>query len=170
MKIVVIGMDNTGKTTLVETLSKKLGLRHVKSPGPKLSKEEMEDQLLTNLKSEEDLILERFSIVEELVYGNILRGKSKFELDELIKINFQNYNLLFIYCRPNKERIFNFGDREQMEGVIEQSEKLLEKFDSIVRFMKSFSFDVIEYDYDKMTIDELLEGINEYNTRKKRNH
>ena len=57
-----------------------------------------------------------------------------------------------------------------MEGVIEQSEKLLTGFDSLTSFMEKYGFNIIKYNYDKMTIDELVEAINEYNTCEKRKH
>lgn len=102
-KIIIIGMDNTGKTTLANELSNRLNFKHIKSPGPNFTKEEMYKSIIEQLSSDEDLILERFSIVEEIIYGNRLRNKSKFTTSDLIDIN-NKYKPLFIYCRPSDEK------------------------------------------------------------------
>ncbi len=39
---------------------------------------------------------------------------------------------LIIYCRPPEEKIFNFGDREQMYGVFEKRIDLLFAYDTPV--------------------------------------
>ena len=68
----------------------------------------------------------------------------------------EQYNPIFIYCRPKKENVFNFGDREQMEGVIEQSKKLLEAFDNLYNRMIQNEFDIFRYDYNVSTPEEMV--------------
>ena len=41
LKVIVVGMDNTGKTTLVNQLSEYYGCKSIKSLGPGYSREEM---------------------------------------------------------------------------------------------------------------------------------
>ena len=41
LKVIVVGMDNTGKTTLVNQLSEYYGCESIKSLGPGYSREEM---------------------------------------------------------------------------------------------------------------------------------
>ena len=154
-KIVIIGMDNTGKTTLVNDMKNILNIESIKSPGPNFTKEEMYEKIITDLSKEEVVILERFAIVEEMIYGEIIRHNSKFNFEDLMQIK-EKYNPIFIYCRPKKENIFNFGDREQMEGVIEQSKKLLEAFDNLYNRMIQNEFDIFRYDYNVSTPEEMV--------------
>ena len=154
-KIVIIGMDNTGKTTLVNDMKNILNIESIKSPGPNFTKEEMYEEIITDLSKEELVILERFAIVEEMIYGEILRDNPKFNFEDLMQIK-EKYNPIFIYCRPKKENIFNFGDREQMEGVIEQSKKLLEAFDNLYNRMIQNEFDIFRYDYNVSTPEEMV--------------
>lgn len=156
-KIIIIGMDNSGKTTLAENLKALKGWEIIKSKGPKLSKEEMIKTMLDNLEKKDVCILERFAIFEEIVYGKELRGTSKFDFKDvkpLIK-----YNPFIIYCRPSKKDILDFKDREQMEGVIDNSEKLLKRWDRVYKKLKKNGFTVKKYNFKKdKDFEELLEG------------
>lgn len=154
-KIVIIGMDNTGKTTLVNDMKNILNIESIKSPGPDFTKEEMYEEIITDLSKEELVILERFAIVEEMIYGEILRHNAKFNFEDLMQIK-EKYNPIFIYCRPKKENVLDFGDREQMEGVIEQSKKLLEAFDNLYNRMIQNEFDIFRYDYNVSTPEEMV--------------
>lgn len=154
-KIVIIGMDNTGKTTLVNDMKNILNIESIKSPGPNFTKEEMYEKIITDLSKEKVVILERFAIIEEMIYGEIIRHNSKFNFEDLMQIK-EQYNPIFIYCRPKKENVFNFGDREQMEGVIEQSKKLLEGFDNLYNKMIQNEFDIFRYDYNVSTPEEMV--------------
>lgn len=154
-KIVIIGMDNTGKTTLVNDMKNLLKVEGIKSPGPNFTKEEMYNEVITNLSREELVILERFAIIEEMIYGEILRNAPKFNFEDLIQIE-EKYHPIFIYCRPKNKDVFNFGERDQMEGVIERSEKLLEGFDNLYNKMIQRDFDIFRYDFNVSTPEEMV--------------
>lgn len=164
MKIIVVGMDNSGKTTLCDELEHKLMAIHVKPLGPGYKREDMLDNIIYHMNKNENVVFERFSIFEELVYGKILRGKSKFAFEDINLI--RKYKPVIIYCRPSNDVIFNFGDREQMNGVIEQKEKLLTAWDRLI-FDSLEGFKVIKYDWTKDKLGNLLPGgiYNEYYTR-----
>lgn len=157
-KIIIIGMDNTGKTTLAETLSKELKLKLIKSTGPKVTKVDMISNMLENLESSEDLIFERYNLFEEIIYGNILRRESKFSLEDYIYKQTILHKPLIIYCRPSKEKIFNFGSREQMEGVIEEKEKLLKAWDELYLQIQE-NIEVYRYDFDIQTLKFMVEYV-----------
>lgn len=163
MKIIVCGMDNTGKTTLCNTLAVKTGFKLISPMGPGHSKESMLDNILYNMETGQSVIFERFSIFEEMVYGKVLRGKSKFDYSDIEKI--RKYNPIIIYCRPSNDVIFNFGKREQMPGVIEQKEKLVREWDNLIIDTLA-GFKVIKYDWTKDKLGNLLPGgiRNEYYT------
>lgn len=154
-KIIIIGMDNTGKTTLSETLSKELNLKLIKSTGPKVTKSFMVSNMLENLESSEDLIFERYNLFEEIIYGNILRGESKFSLEDYIYNETIKHKPLIIYCRPSKEKIFDFGSRDQMEGVIEEKEKLLKAWDELYLKIQE-KIEIYRYDFDIQNLDFMI--------------
>ena len=84
-----------------------------------------------------------------------LAHNPKFNFEDLMQIK-EKYNPIFIYCRPKKENVLDFGDREQMEGVIEQSKKLLEAFDNLYNRMIQNEFDIFRYDYNVSTPEEMV--------------
>jgi adenylate kinase family enzyme len=162
MKIIVCGMDNTGKTTLCNSLSVRTGFKIVRIGGPEFSKESMMEDTLLYLNDGKSIIFERFPIFEEMVYGKVLRGKSKFEYSDIEAI--KKYKPIIIYCRPSKDVIFNFGKREQMKGVIEQKEALVKAWDDLMIDTIS-GFKIIKYDWTKDKLGYLVGGIkNEYYT------
>ena len=141
MKIIVIGMDNTGKTTLCEKLSKELNYEHVKSPGPHLSKEEMVDWMNEQL-SKDNIIIERFPFFEEMVYGKVLRGKSKFTFRDMTL-----RDCLIINCKPSK---FIIGNKEEMDGVVDHQDQLRKRWRQIIRKIKKlYTCFNYRYDYQK---------------------
>ena len=158
-KIIVLGMDNTGKTTLCNQLAEALGYQHVNSLGPKVSPWEMMNFIEHTMKSNQPMILERFCFFEEMVYGQVLRGHSNFDWNSVYLNLIREAQPLIIYCRPSRERIFNFGDREQMEGVIEQKEKLLAAFDDLYFKLPSKQLFAIVYDFEASTVEKLIHKI-----------
>ena len=156
-KIIVVGMDNTGKTTLVNQLSDFYKCESIKSLGPGYTRQEMIDEVKRKLELPYRAILERFSILEELVYGNVLRNHSKFRIDDMDWL--RDNDFVIVYCRPEDEVIYNFGDREQMEGVIEQREKLVKYWDELVVELARRGFVIIPYDWTKMNIDSITKII-----------
>ena len=152
MKIIVIGMDNTGKTTLCNTLAEKLNYEHVKSPGPQLSKEEMVKWMNEQL-SKENVIIERFPFLEEMVYGKILRGKSKFTFRDNINVK----DCFIIYCKPYN---FTIGNKEEMTGVIENQRILNKQWEKVIsKFQYLYGF-VYKYNWQAYSgLEELLDAI-----------
>ena len=147
MKIIILGMDNTGKTTLALQLSKELDLPVIKSCGPKVSKNQMDNFILENILSQEDAIYERFVFFEEMVYGSILRGKSNYSFKDSLFKNILNSDAIIIYCRPHKRNIKQWNNREQMEGVIDNSDKLIKRYDKVIRKAEKHGLKVIRYNY-----------------------
>lgn len=159
-KIIVLGMDNTGKTTLCRDLSKLLGYKHMTSLGPKATYMEMTEFIEDNLiESEESIVFERFCLFEEMVYGEILRGASKFDWGGLYFNKLMQANPLIIYCRPSRDRIFSFGLRDQMEGVIEKRERLLATFDDLYFKLQGERVFTTVYDFEASTAEELANRI-----------
>ena len=161
--IIVIGMDNTGKTTLVKGLAEELRLPTVKSPGP-IPQEEQREWVLQQITSalSEDKIHERFALLEELVYGNVLRNKSTFEYDDSYFRLLRAADPIMVYVRPSNKNIFNFGESKQYPGVIEQKEKLLAAFDELVFKLIADGWRVLTYNYEYHKVKELAKALKVY--------
>ena len=67
----------------------------------------------------------------------------------------RDYDFVIIYCRPEDDVIYNFGDREQMEGVIEQRVALVNKWDELVMELSKRGFVILTYDWTKHSLDYL---------------
>lgn len=149
--LIFTGMDNSGKTTLVNKVSQDLGLPVVKSMGPDHTKDEKHIWFLDQMTRERafpgSVIFDRFLPFEEMVYGKVLRGDPIYFLDDPYMKSLKDLDPTIVYTRPPSEIIFNFGDREQMEGVIETKEKLLAAWDDLMWRMKTRGWNVQVYDY-----------------------
>lgn len=128
MNIVVYGCDNSGKTSLAKAIAEKFGMEYVRSMGgPNMNTQAILNYLGENLR-EGNRVFDRFSIIEEYANGLILRGRDRFQDEFIDKEKFMNSVDLFIYACPSMETVKNFGDREQMEGIIENIDKLREMY------------------------------------------
>lgn len=139
-RIVVEGMDGSGKTTLVNNLVEFLGDRAYPVPGynrvpaglkPPMQRWWME-QLAHNPVGQV-VVHDRF-FYPELVYGPILRGKVI--MDESTQAYVQNFlreRAFLIYCRPKIEVIkVGVTKEEQMTGVREKFHDLLQRYDEVM--------------------------------------
>lgn len=128
MNIVVYGCDNSGKTSLAKAIAEKFRMEYVRSMGgPNMNTQAILNYLDENLR-EGNRVFDRFSIIEEYANGLILRGRDRFQDEFIDKEKFMNSVDLFIYACPSMETVKNFGDREQMEGIIENIDKLREMY------------------------------------------
>lgn len=151
--IIVEGMDNSGKSTLAKHLAEKFRLKYLHSPSeyrndPKL----MIDWALKQLLDQKLAVYDRFSPISDRVYGPVLRGGTPYNDTAAGKsvVNLlRTVPHLIIYCRPERERILNFGSREQMDGVTSQATRLLEEYDALMSEMQLEGYDIITYNYEK---------------------
>lgn len=154
--IIIIGMDNTGKSTLASNLSKKYRYPLIAPCGPGKTKKQMINHMKIAYMFN-NVIYERYPVFEEMVYGKILRGKSKFNFHSKMFRKLRKQRTLIIYCRPDEKTIFNFGEREQMKGVISNSEKLLYSFDSLIdKLIYKYKMNVKIYDYEVDNWEDLI--------------
>ena len=148
---IVTGMDNSGKTTLVRRMSEELGLPVVKSLGPDHTLDEKFLWTLDQMSREKSIpgsvIYDRFLPLEEMVYGKVLRGNPIFNLNDHYMETLKDLHPLILYTRPSSKTIFNWDGREQMEGVIDQKEKLLAAWDDLMWGLMARGWDVQVYDY-----------------------
>lgn len=144
--IIVEGMDNTGKSTLIRRLGEDLHLTQVRhSPKlPWVSSDLM--QYLWALGNFDrgmmgKIILDRWPPVSEMVYSKVLRGGCNWDL----RSHYRGEHLV-IWCNPSEEVVLSFGNRPQMDGVIEKGKELIKAYKLEMEFLAAH-FPVIEYNY-----------------------
>lgn len=150
--IIVEGMDNSGKSTLAKHLAQKFELEYLHSPSeyrnnPKLMIDWARDQMVNKRLA----VYDRFSPISDRVYGPVLRGGTPYNDTEegrgAVELLKETPHVI-IYCRPGRERILNFGSREQMDGVVHQAIKLLEAYDDLMGKMQLEGYNIVTYNYD----------------------
>ena len=167
--IIIEGMDNTGKSTLVKKLSSYLPHHEVVvSPGPCANHVQW---CIDELNRTDNRIYDRFPVFSETVYGNIIRGYSTLNnyLDQLLSM-LVDTNPLIIYCDPGLEVIRGtFHEREQMAGVKENDAKCLDAYRNLMKTTQKIlgTDNVIYYDFTEdpdaqRILDRLEEHYNEY--------
>jgi cellulose biosynthesis protein BcsQ len=157
MLIIIEGMDNTGKSTLAKQLAEDLqiDLRH--SKGKDI---DMSDNLLDIYwdSKKGHLITDRINLISEVVYGPILRNQNK--LEKTKKIWWEIYDsleIVIIYCRPSLGMILqSMSEREQMEGVIDNTEQLLLAYDREILQLEKDKKPIFRYNYIEDNYEEVL--------------
>lgn len=163
--IIVEGMDNTGKTTLIKRLLQQYDLDYRGSA----SELRGDPQKLIAWVDEELSrpttkvpIYDRFPLISEEVYGPVLRGRSSIP-DHRYDGWTKDHKVLFIYCRPPLGFIRRWGPREQMEGVKEFDKELVERYDKVMHRHRCKGWGVIKYDYiDTESYSRILTIVGQY--------
>lgn len=174
--IVIYGCDNTGKTTLAkalekefqETADKVLSVVYTKSLGPATFSEQVDfiTEHCTNKKTKECdktyqvEIFDRFPIIEEYVCGNILRGEDNFEKADTSYVSKRIGTInMFIHCNPPFEKVIEWGDREQMEGVKEQAMGLCCMYSTVGFHFNNIKSRIFLFDYTKQEVSKFAKDV-----------
>lgn len=152
MNVVIFGFDNSGKTTLSNQLVDQLNLNgfktsYVHSPGPitiEGMKKFMEDNLNDN--SVEVKVFDRLPIIEEYVYGPILRNENRFADPEYSKSILDKVDL-FVYCYPGLFTILNWGERDQYPGIKENALSCINQYNKLSVKLKQEGYNIKEYNF-----------------------
>ena len=131
MNIVVYGCDNSGKTSLANHIADKFKFEYVRSKGgPKMDLIEVLKYIHKNLyEGYINKVFDRFTPIEEFANGIALRNENRIATSFIDTTDFLNGVGLFIYARPDMETVKNFGEREQMDGIISHIDQLRNLYD-----------------------------------------
>jgi hypothetical protein len=163
--VIVEGMDNSGKTTLVRALSEDCKLLVMNNRRRPKSREDVIDyvDMVIPIANRFPVILDRFAPISEPIYGPICRDSHLLTKDDigqcLLKVargqtstgvlQGNGSMALIIYCRPRDSTVLGFKDDiPQMEGVIENGQALLQAYDKSMKELGSFWFTVAHYDWE----------------------
>lgn len=162
--IIVEGCDNTGKSTLIDRLSRELKIP-VQVSCRSLPVDEQIDWMKEKL-SKGPFIFDRFAIISESVYGPLLRKEVKFPLKGKKPNSFHTImkdivipaNPIIIYCDPGLESILStIEEREQMEGVAKNVKELLHRYRALIYLISHETpLSIVRYNYNKCPHNYLL--------------
>jgi hypothetical protein len=172
--VIVEGMDNSGKTTLVQEIAG-LGARIVPSVG-KPDREQARLRMQELLNETDAKVYDRFVAFSDEVYGRVLRGCNILDPDAYgAMLRVMRANALVIYCRPPDDVILNFGDRAQMEGVLERGSTLIRGYDRLFNLLEDWGYagQIIRYDWtftSGYTKKQILERVKAHLAIEAENH
>jgi hypothetical protein len=130
-RVIIEGMDGSGKTTLVTQLEQIFDTaRRVRTIGPKPNLGQWWMEELATNPTGEFRLHDRF-FYPEVVYGPILRGRISVEGSVMQYVSeYLRANAFLVYCRPRVETIQNsVMTEDQWPGVRENFHALLKAYD-----------------------------------------
>jgi thymidylate kinase len=166
MFLIVEGPDSSGKSGLIEMISRERQIEVLHTGGPQ--DEESLFKMMEYILTLDKIIIDRLPIVSEMVYGTVLRGYSKFSPSD-----FNHYfNLLekkdpvYIYCRPPRKTIHEMRElreenkpwksKEHIEQVAQNLDKIIDKYDELMKFIWENTPVVSVYNFkENVKIEEL---------------
>lgn len=172
--IIIEGPDNSGKSTLINSLVKDFNLLIADKPhGPPKNIMDLVSRTTKLLLRQDSTryILDRHPLFSESVYGPILRDKNLWESNKPIKdllltiLNQANSEgtVFIIYCRPPDEIVLNLDTHqiksydtiEHLEGLKNKSHEILEAYDNLMSSWANFKYNYKEKDSYKLLTKKL---------------
>lgn len=166
MLIIFVGIDKSGKTTLIEKIIKKYSsfIRiHCSVPESKdfgLGETSGILRILKELNGKQNIILDRFYIPAEFVYCNIFRNyQINHEYNKYIR-QLHQLHPIFIHMNPHIDLVKEVMRNEGDEYIDLRHVKMIhQRYEREIGFLKEmWGFDVIEIKFDEyMSLDGFLE-------------
>lgn len=163
MLIIVEGMDNSGKTTLVQRLSEDIKLLVMNNKRKPRDEKEMADylSLVNTIHWHFPTILDRLCTISEPIYG-VLRKTGPVITPEQADnhlVYLKAMKPLIIYCRPDDKTILDFGDRPQMDGVIDNAQALLQSYDRVMDKLAIHGYHIVKWDFRNYKYEWILNQV-----------
>lgn len=155
---IIEGPDNSGKTTLAASLSKRLNMpvQHQTRPGS--GKDFMLGFMAEQLSSH--TIYDRSMAVSQFIYDKLLSRYQIIGATELdLFIDYTVFTIPTIICLPPPETVLNASaGREEMAGVSNKRSELYELYSNFAEAQIS-NTNVVVFDYTAQTIDDVVEWL-----------
>lgn len=156
MNICVEGPDNSGKSTLVESLAQ-IYERQVRHAGYTDNHDEDWIVFQDELADEGQLILDRSKAISGYIYDRVVRKvASPFTYSDMLEV--AQYTLLII-CLPPKELVVEDNGRDQMKGVNENLSDLYLEYEELTRECEAYGNSVFVFDYTKHHLGDVIDWI-----------
>ena len=144
--LIVEGMDGVGKTTLVDYFVLNGMKKHHFDYD--VNNMDLITKYMQILKEDTShLVLDR-SFISEMVYGPVLRGKSKIDLEEYKKllIAYRQSNTAIIYLTASKDDLLlrRASDISDYNTIMQYYNSLNEQYNSIMQYSEDY-IDVYHY-------------------------
>lgn len=158
--IIVEGLDGVGKTTLVNYfVSNGMKQHHFDYDAKNMDLMTKYMRLLT--EDTTSLVLDR-SFISEMVYGPVLRGKSKLDLEEYkaLLMAYKKVGTAIIYLTAPKDTLlFRRKNDEKDYNTIRQYYDLLNKqYNMIMQYSKGY-IDLYQYDTSLETESQIQQRV-----------
>lgn len=144
--IIIEGMDNCGKTTFAERLAADLHLEYSHNtmpPKDDTAGRVMVENTLEMMNDPTIRVIDRTHCISDQVYAPILRGNNFFEdtrLGQECLLAFYRWNPMVVWCRPPLDTVLkSLGERAQMQGVMDQAQKLYAEYDRVMDYFGVFT-------------------------------
>ena len=158
--IILEGPDNAGKSTLAQRIKKRFDLAVVTSNSKEWNDKYTPAEIAIASRFQlwpQRILRDRCYAISEYIYGRVLRGGPKLGLEhKTCLMDLWHRPYLIIYCRPPMRNICQI-ENEQMEGVKENIQSIVEEYDNLMGEIAINSHcQVIRYDYTQTTLVELF--------------
>lgn len=174
--IIIEGPDNSGKSTLIEKLSRDLKMAAEHDGGPPKNVDDAFSKVQENLrKLHIGALCDRSFFISEVVYGSILKSPNRFSINtkliETIRFYlYAQYKPLIIYCRPSDEKLLNMVHHEvkahetieHVKSVEANQLKLIKKYDEVMHDISCDYRNIIRYDYASCDYEVILNMVRKY--------
>lgn len=133
MILIIEGCDGSGKTTLFRNLRYYLNGVFLSSSGPPEDHQlYVETQWIAQVPSQTTLVLDRFRLISELVYGPILRERSRVDIDFVAQW-IEAFQPRIIFCDPGLHIVKrNVSAEKQLEGVHSNLDKIYGRYHELL--------------------------------------
>lgn len=153
---IIEGLDGVGKTTLVNYFVNQ-GMKKYHFDYDMKNMDLITKYMKILEGNPENLVLDR-SFISEMVYGPVLRGKSKIDLDGYRKllIAYKQIGSAIIYLTASKETLLQRRQEDvtDFNTIKQYYESLNEQYNSIMQYSSDY-IDVYHYDTGKMNETEI---------------
>lgn len=168
MLVILEGPDGAGKSTLGTYLASQTGRPLLHSPGVTQGELEMKAWALRMLTSplRDSLILDRFPLVSELIYGPVLRNKALISRYHPLHTAWHRIPTTLIYCRPPidviREAVIAKGESQQLlanlPDIIKNYDQLISEL--VLAHAQGMSKILVHtFDYTRDSMDLVVDAI-----------